>query len=89
MPVLVMDIRIVRMSMRQQRMHMAVRMRFIRVARKLVGVLVMFVVAMPMRVRQGIVDVFVIVPFGQVKANAARHEGKRDPERQGGRFTEE
>jgi hypothetical protein len=66
------EVRIVRMSVPEPLMPVPMRMRLRH--RSVMGVLVMFVVDVPVLVFDRLVRVFVTVPFGQMKPKAKRHK---------------
>ena len=83
MPVPVMNVRKMRVAVRDRQMHMRMRVRLVAVVRKIVRMLVMFVVPMPMRVLEWLVRVRVFMPFANVQPDPERHQHGRDPERRG------
>ena len=68
------DVRIVRVDVRQRHVTVGMRMRLAAVPREVVGVLVMIVVHMAVRVQQLFVRMLVFVTFGQVQPNAGGHQ---------------
>ena len=82
MPVTVVNIRIVRMAVHERFMRVMVGVRLDAVPREVVRVLVVRIVRMPMRVRERLVRVRVLVPLGEVQPYASRHESGRSPEKQ-------
>jgi hypothetical protein len=65
-PMLMMDIRKVRMAMRQDRMRVLVRMRLVAAPVEVVGVLVVLVVNVAMRMRDGQMRMHVLMPLLQM-----------------------
>ena len=65
-PVPVMEVRVVPMAVREWRMKVRVRVRFVPVPWKIMRVLVMFVVPVGMIVRGGFVPVEMLMGFAQV-----------------------
>jgi hypothetical protein len=63
----VMQIRVMRMPMRQRCVPVPMRMRLARCQLGPVLMLVMLVVAVPVFVLHGVMDVFVVMPLGQVE----------------------
>ena len=70
MQVTVMDIRIVRMLVRQDRVAMRMRMRFIAAPLEGVRVPMMLVVTMTMRMLERLVGMLVLVPLANVQPHA-------------------
>lgn len=70
-----MNIRIVRMGVRQRFVTMRMRVRFHAVPSECVRVLVVIVVHMPVDVLKRFVGVLVRMPFAHVQPNAKRHQG--------------
>lgn len=62
----VMNVRKMRMAVRNRQMHVRMRVRFVAVIREVVRVLVMFVVPMPMRMLESLVRMRVFVPFAHM-----------------------
>lgn len=67
-PMLVMYIRIMRMTVRQRRMGVFVGMRFVAVPVEIVHVLMVFVMHVAVRVCDRLMGVQVCVPFGRARA---------------------
>lgn len=74
MPVPVVDVRKVRVPVRQNAMPMRVHMRLAPVPRKVMLVLVMRVVSMRMRVLERLMRVLVLVPFSNMQPDADGHQ---------------
>ena len=74
-----MNIRIVRVTVRQPLVAVLVRVRLASIPRECVAMLVMGVVPMAVRVHQLFVDVRVLVPLSKVQPHAAGHEYRRHP----------
>lgn len=83
MPVPVMNVRKMRMAVRDRQMHVRMRVRFVAVVRKIVRMLMMFVMPMPVRVLEPLVRMRVFMPFANVQPDAERHQRGSDPERGG------
>ena len=81
---LMVDIRIVWMSMGKQIMMVAVDMRLTSVPGEIVCVLVMFVVTVGMIVLERLVCVHVLVPLSKVQPYADDHENRCPPEKHAG-----
>ena len=62
--------------------HMGMRVWLITRIDKVVFVLVVFVMTMPMRMRQPLVRVLMFVRLAHVQPDTQRHQGRADPERQ-------
>lgn len=71
----VMQVGKVRVPVDQRRMGVYMRMRFARRIVRRMRMLMVFVMHMAMAVRDGIVRVFVLVPFGQMQPDADGHQG--------------
>jgi len=80
MPVAVMDVRIVRVNVRDRLMHMWVGVRFTAIPREIVRVLVVIIVAMTMLMGERIVCMLVRVALVDVQPDAHRHQGTGQPE---------
>src|ERR1700754_2250105 len=80
MPMPVMDIGKMRVRMRDRRMHVTMRMRFIALVRKIVFVPMMLVMPMRMRVLDPVVRMFVLVTLAHMQDDADRHQHRGDPE---------
>lgn len=76
----VMNIREMRVSMRNGRVAVWMGMRLFAVPREIMHVLVMFIVTMPVVVIQRIVRVRMFVAFADMQPHAERHQRGRDPE---------
>lgn len=76
---LVVNVRVVRMAVRQQLMGVRVRMWLGAVPREIVGVVVMDVVHVTMAVGDGLVRVHALVAFGQVQPHPDTHQECRNP----------
>jgi hypothetical protein len=76
----VVHVGIVRMAVGKLLMYVWMRVRLTTVPRKVVRVLVMFVMPVAMRVRRRFMRVRVFMAFSQVKPDAASHERGGDPE---------
>ncbi|KQU80994.1 hypothetical protein ASE08_12055 [Rhizobacter sp. Root16D2] len=74
MPVPVVDVRKVRVPVRQNAMPMWVHMRLAPVPRKVMLVLMVRVVSMRMRVLERLMRVFVFVPFANMQPDADTHQ---------------
>ena len=85
----VMNIREMCMTVLERCMLVGMTMRLRVTPRKIVRVLVMFVVHVIVGVVQHLMRVFVPVIFRQMQPHAQRHQSRRDPECQRGRFSEE
>jgi hypothetical protein len=77
------NVREMRVTVRDRQMRVRMRMRFIAIVRKVVRVLMMFVMPMPVRMLEPLVRMFVFVPFAHMQPDAERHQRGRDPERDG------
>ena len=77
---LVMDVRIMRMTVSQRRVGVLVGVRFMSVPVEIVRVLVVFIVYVSVGVRDRRVGVQVLVPFGQVQPYARTHQRRGQPE---------
>ena len=80
--VLMVDVRKVRMTVRQWLMGMRVRVGLATVPVKIVLMLVMSIVYVAMGVCDHLVGVQVLVAFGQVQPDAGSHQDRRQPEHQ-------
>ena len=80
MPMPVMNVRIVGMAVRQQRMRMLVRVGFLPIPRKIVRVLVMGVMDVSVRMRHGVMRMQVFMALRQMQPYACRHECGGGPE---------
>lgn len=74
MPVPVVDVRKVRVPVRQDPMPMRVHVRLAPVPRKVMLVLVVRVVSMRMRVFERLMRVVVLVPFANMQPDANAHQ---------------
>lgn len=84
MLVAVMDVREVRVAVQQWRVHMRVAVRFFAVPWKVVAVLVVLVVAMTMLVCEGLVRMFMRVPFADMQPDTQGHQCTGQPEGEAG-----
>lgn len=84
-----MQIRIVRMRVHQRRMNMRMRVRLAAVPRKIVRMLMVFVVRVAMIVFERFVRVLMRVPLADMQPHADRHQYARDPEREAWRFVQQ
>ena len=85
----VVQVRIVRMLMREAAVAVFVRVGLRSVPRKIVLVLMVCVVDVRVRVSERLVPVLVRMAFGQVERNAGSHEQGREPKARGRRFTQD
>lgn len=85
----VVDVRKVRVAMHQRIVHMRMGVRFLAVPREIMRVLVMFVVAMAMIMRQRFMRVLVSMTLADVQPNAHRHQCTGQPERKARVLSEE
>src|SRR3954466_13183466 len=76
----VMEIRVMRMAMAHPRVRMLVRVRRMAVRRPVVRMLMVLVVHMLVRVRHGLVDMLVLMPFADMQPHAERHQRRGAPE---------
>ena len=74
-----MDIRVMRMAVHERRMGMLVRVRLASIPREAVLVLVVSIMAMGVGMGEQLVNVLVLVHFGQVQPDAGRHQRRRQP----------
>lgn len=74
MPVLVMDIRIMRMTVGERHVGMLMGVRFAAVPLEIVRVLVVLVMHVAMRVGDWLMGVQMVVTFGQVQPHARTHQ---------------
>ena len=81
MPVLVMDVGIMRMAVGQWRVGVLVRMRLASIPLEIMRVLVMRVVPVEVCVRDRLVSMYVLVPLGQMQPDPRSHQGRSHPER--------
>lgn len=77
----VMNVRKMRVAVRDRQMHVRMRVRFIAVIRKVACVLMRVVVPMPML--EPLVRMRVFVPFAHMQPDTERHQRGRDPARRG------
>lgn len=77
----VVDIRKVRVAMHQWIVHMRMGVRFLAVPREIMRVLVMFVVAMAMIMRQRLMRMLVSMTLADMKPNTHSHQHPGHPER--------
>ena len=77
----VMHIGKMRVRMRDRRMHMPMRMRFVAFVGEIVLVPMMLVVHVRMRVLHPVVRMFVFVPLAHMQGDTDRHQHCGDPER--------
>ena len=82
----VVNVRVVGMLVRQHFVPVRVRVRFVPVPGEVVRVLVMLVVAMPMRVLQRFVGVFVLMPLAHVQPDTEGHERRGAPKERARHF---
>ena len=80
MRVPVMDIRIMRMSVRQWLVPVPVHMRLLSVPPGIVRMLMMFVMHMQVLMLDGLMRVLVFMMLAQMQPDAECHQGRRDPE---------
>lgn len=80
MPVLMVDIRVVRVAVRDGRMPMLVGMWFTSIPREIVRVLMVDVVDVAMGVRDWIVRVHVLMALRKMEPDTSRHEDEHYPE---------
>ncbi len=80
MPMLVMNVRIMRMAMRDGLVLMQVSMRFCAIPGDGVSMLMVFVVHVRVIVVQRLVGMHMVVAFREVKPDARRHQHGRNPE---------
>ena len=85
----VVQVRIVRMLMRETAVAVFVRVRLRSVPRKIVLVLMVCVVDVRVRVSECLVPVLVRMAFGQVEGNAGSHQQGREPKARGRRFPQD
>ena len=85
----VMDIREMCMTVFERRVLVGMSVRFRAIPRKVVRVLVVFVVHVVVGVVQRLMQVFVPVIFRQMQPHAQCHQSRRNPECRRGRFSEE
>lgn len=74
MPVPVMDVRVVRVSVFERGVDVFVDMRFAGRIVRFVRMLVMFVVAVAVLVDQGVMQVKMVVPLGQMQPDPDQHQ---------------
>lgn len=70
----VMDVGEMRMRVRNGQMNMRMGMRFVAGIRKLVLMLMMFVVAVPMRMFEQVVSMVMLMSLSQMQPNTERHQ---------------
>jgi len=80
MKVPVVNVRVVRMLVRQDLVPMWVSVRLLTIPWEFMQMLMMFVVAMAVAVHQGLMRVHVLVPLANVKPDPQPHQGCGDPE---------
>lgn len=80
MPVPVMDVREVRMAVRQRGVPVRVRVGFCRVKAEIVGVPMVLIVRVLVGMLQKFVHVGMLVPLAHMQPNAPTHQGRGDPE---------
>lgn len=68
-----MDIREVRVRVSNRQMHVWMGMRLVARIRKVVFMLMMLVVAVPMRVLEALMRMLVLMPLSDMEPNAKRH----------------
>lgn len=74
-----MHVRKMRVRMRNGQVHMRMRMRFVARIVEVVRMLMMFVVAVPVRVLEPFVRVRMHVPLAHVQPDTQRHQGGSGP----------
>lgn len=85
----VMNIRKMRVGMRDACMHVRMRVRLSPIPVEIMFVLVMFIVAMPVGVGQRLVRMRMFMSFAQVQPYADSHQHGRAPEQDGWHFRPE
>ena len=68
------DVGIVRVAVSERLVHVRMRVRLLAVPRKIVSMLMVFVMTMAMHMRKRIVRMRVFVAFCQMEPDATRHE---------------
>jgi hypothetical protein len=79
-PVPVVDVRIVRVPVRQRRVPVRMHVRLAAIPGEVVRVLVVLVVTVRMRMLEKLVRMLVFVPLAHVQPDARAHEKGSDPE---------
>ena len=79
-PVPMVDVRVMRMLVRQGKVGMLMTVWFGAIPRRLMRVLMVRIVHMAMCMYQRLMGVLVCVPLGQVQPHPQRHEGASSPE---------